>query len=45
LHLYYRQALRRERRQRAERIADINAALIGGKHGAALLNRLESDDQ
>lgn len=42
--LFYRYALQRERRQRAARIADINAALVGGRQATALLKALGADE-
>ena len=44
LMLFYRYALQRERRQRAARIADINAALVGGRQATALLKALGADE-
>lgn len=41
LALFYRQAQRHERRARAERIHDVNAAMAGGRHASELARALK----
>ena len=40
LTLFYRHALRHERRARAERIQDVNAGMAGGRHASELTRAL-----
>lgn len=39
--LHYESTLRRERRQRAERLIDVNHGFAGGKEAAALIKGLQ----
>ena len=41
--LYFREAERRERRLRAQRIIDLNAAFVGGTAATDLVKQLDRD--
>lgn len=43
LRLFYRYALRHERRARAERIQDVNAGYAGGRHATELVRALTAE--